>query len=390
MSVEKYKVGSRRLLFILLMITYQRNNNHSNIFRNISIELEVALMYVSQENILKFSIDCLTKSGINDEDASLVSKTMMIADLRGIHSHGFIRLPIYIERIKQGLINKDGKVETIKENNSLTLMDANFVPGQVAATRAMETSIQKAKETGIGVTVVKNSNHFGIAAFYAEMAAEENMVGIAISNVEPLMPAIGGAEKVIGNNPIAISAPNSLGQNPIILDMALSNAAQGKIIAASKKGETIPIGWGVDKDGVDTQDPNEVLSGGLMLPFGGPKGFGLALLTEVLTGVISGGQFSKNIPSLYGLDQKQSISYFMLAIDISFFLGTDEYEPRIDTLSSYIKDSKKAPGVKELFLPGEIEFQRQRENEEKGVPIDESVMNELRNMAVKLEVEFSL
>lgn len=345
-------------------------------------------MNVSNEKVKKFAIDCLTKVGIGEEDAKLVSETMLVADLRGINSHGFIRLPIYIERIKNGLINANGKVEIIKENSSLTLVDANYVPGQVAATKAMEVSIQKAKETGIGLTVVKNSNHFGIAAYYAEMAANENMIGFAISNVEPLMPAIGGAEKVIGNNPVAIAVPNSSEKNPVILDMALSNVAQGKIIAANKKGDKIPIGWGVDKDGVDTQDPNEVLNGGLMLPFGGPKGFGLALLTEVLTGVISGGQFSKNIPSLYGLEEKQSISYFMLAIDISFFMDIDEYAPRMDTFTSYIKDSKKAPRVEELFLPGEIEFNRQAVNEEKGVPIDESVLKELKNMGETLGVEF--
>ena len=345
-------------------------------------------MYVSSNDIYEFSIECLNKAGVKPEEAKLITDTMLVADARGIHSHGFIRLPIYVERIKKGFINIDADIKAIKENQSLTLMDGDYGPGQVVGKKAMEKSIEKAKETGIGVTVIRNSNHFGIAAYYASMATQENMIGIAISNVEPLMPAIGGAEKIIGNNPIAIAAPTTEGNDPIVLDMALSNVPLGKILVASAKGEAIPQGWGVDSNGESTTDPDEVLNGGFLYPVGGPKGFGLALLTEMLTGVLSGGQYSKTISSMYDLQKKQSISYFMLAIDISFFLPGEEYTTRVKDIISFVKDTKKANGVEETYLPGEIEFLREKENQSKGIDIDPKVIEELRKLGEELEVPY--
>ncbi|WP_163969643.1 Ldh family oxidoreductase [Oceanobacillus halotolerans] len=347
-------------------------------------------MHVARDKVYQFSINCLKEVGMKEEDAKTITDTMLVADYRGIHSHGFLRLPIYIERIKKGFINIDAVVETVNDSTSLSLMDGNYGAGQVVGKTAMNNSINKAKESGIGLTVVRNSNHFGIAAYYASLATQKNMIGLVISNVEPLMPAVGGAEKLIGNNPIAIAAPNAEGKDPIVLDMALSNVPLGKILVAKTKGESIPSGWGVDKNGQETNDPAEVTDGGFLSPVGGPKGFGLALLTEVLTGVISGGQFSKTISSMYNLEEKQSISYFMLAIDTSFFLKPEEYDERIQMLSSFVKDTKKAPGVEETFLPGEIEFKRERDNAEKGVPVDESVLEELRKLGESLDIPFEL
>jgi LDH2 family malate/lactate/ureidoglycolate dehydrogenase len=338
-------------------------------------------MYVDAKKIYDFSINCFTQSGMKEEDAKIVTDTMAVADSRGIHSHGFLRLPIYIERIKKGYITTNSHIEVIKEYNSITILDGQYAAGQVVGKTAMEASINKAKETGLGLTVVKNSNHFGIAAYYAAMAAEHNMVGIAISNVEPLMPAIGGAEKVIGNNPIAIAAPNNEGKDPIVLDMALSNVPLGKILVAAQKGESIPEGWAVNKNGEPTTDPADVQKGGFLYPVGGPKGFGLALMAEVLTGIISGGQYSKTIPSMYDLEEKQSISHFMLAIDLSVFLGEQDYSERIGNLTSFVKDSKKAPGVDNTFLPGELEYMREKENVNKGLPMDDKLLVELRKLS---------
>ncbi|WP_249871636.1 Ldh family oxidoreductase [Oceanobacillus saliphilus] len=345
-------------------------------------------MNIAEEKISEFSIDCFKKVGMKEVDAKIITETMLVADYRGIHSHGFIRLPIYIERIKKGFINVNAVIKSVKESTSLTLMDGDYGAGQVVAKSAMLNSIKKAKEYGLGLTIVKNGNHFGIAGYYSHLATKENMIGLAISNAEALMPAVGGAEKVIGNNPVSIAAPNHNKRNPLVLDMALSNVALGKILVAEKKGDTIPNGWGVDENGQTTNNPSEVVNGGFLSPVGGPKGFGLALLTEVLTGVISGGDFSKTIPTMYGLEEKQSISYFMLALDTSFFMEKEDYEQRMNMLSSFVKDSKKAPGVEETFLPGELEFKREKENEIKGVPIDENVFEELRKLAESLEVEF--
>ncbi|UOR11366.1 Ldh family oxidoreductase [Halobacillus amylolyticus] len=347
-------------------------------------------MYVDAKKLYDFSVKCFNQAGMSSEDAKTVTDTMIVADSRGIHSHGFLRLPIYIERIKKGFITTDTEMEVVKDQNSISVLDGKFAAGQVVGKKAMETSIEKARETGMGLSVVRNSNHFGIAAYYASMAAEQNMIGIAISNVEPLMPAIGGAEKIIGNNPIAIAAPSKEGENPIVLDMALSNVPLGKILVASTKGESIPEGWGVDRKGEPTTDPNDVKDGGFLYPVGGPKGFGLALLTEILTGVISDGQYSKNIPSMYNLEEKQSISHFMLAIDVSVFLGPENYAEKIENVISFVKDSKKAPGVEETFLPGEIEFKREEANKDQGVPMSEEVFAQLLKLSGEVNIPLNV
>lgn len=347
-------------------------------------------MHVDAKKIYDFSIKCFTQAGMSEEDAKTVTDTMVVADSRGIHSHGFLRLPIYIERIKKGFIATDANIEVIKDQNSISVLDGKYAAGQVIGKKAMKTSIDKAKQNGLGLSIVRNSNHFGIAAYYALMAAEQNMIGIVISNVEPLMPAIGGAEKLIGNNPIAIAAPNKEGKDPVVLDMALSNVPLGKILMASTKGESIPEGWGVNQNGEPTTDPNDVKNGGFLYPVGGPKGFGLALLTEILTGVISGGQYSKKIPSMYDLEEKQSISHFMLTIDISVFLDEQNYAERIGNITSFVKDSKKAPGVEEIFLPGEIEFAREKSNQELGIPMDEKVLKELRELSENMSIPLNL
>lgn len=344
-------------------------------------------MQVQSEKICNFAIECFRKVGMSEEDAKLVTDTMLVADNRGIHSHGFLRLPIYVERIKKGFINIHPNIEKVNDKTSISLIDGDYGAGQVVGKKAMDNSIQKAKESGLGLTVVKNSNHFGIAAYYASLATQENMIGIVISNVEALMPAVGGAEKIIGNNPISIAAPTKKGENPIVLDMALSNVPLGKILMAQTKEESIPKDWGVDQNGEATDDPNEVVNGGILLPMGGPKGFGLALLTEILTGVISGGQYSKTVHSMYDMEEKQSISHFMLAIDVSFFGELDEYVSRIENLTSFVKDSKKAPGIEETFLPGEMEFSREEQSKKTGVPIEEKVLKELHVLADSLNIK---
>ncbi len=342
-------------------------------------------MEIQRIKLEEFSNSCLVKIGVPKQEAEIITNTMIEADARGIHSHGIMRLPIYIERIQKGLILKVANVSVENETNASAVLNGNFSAGQVVATKAMELAISKAKESSVGVVTVKNSNHFGIAAHYALKASEKNMIGIVMSNTSPLMPPIGGAEKVLGNNPLAISAPTET-SFPLLLDMALSNVALGKILFAQTKGIPIPEGWGADREGNVTTDPSLVLNGGFVLPAAGPKGFGLALMIEILTGVLSGGDFSKMIPSMYDLTQKQSISHFMLVINVSDFMEIENFKKRISLLSSYVKDAVKASGVKELYLPGEIEFKIEADRMKSGIPISEGVWLELQKLGESLQV----
>ncbi|WP_370221691.1 Ldh family oxidoreductase [Cytobacillus sp.] len=343
-------------------------------------------MNINTEKIRQFSSQLLMKVNVPQDEAEIITEVLLEADLREIHSHGFLRLPIYVERIQKGLITNKVNLNAEQENPVLALLDGNYGAGQVVAYKAMEKSIEKAEESGIGLVAVKNSNHFGITAYYSLMAAKQDKIGIVISNVAPLMPAIGGAEKVIGNNPISIAAPSGEG-DPIVLDMALSNTAFGKILFAKEKNQPIPEGWGVDAKGVPTTNPDDVINGGFLSPVGGPKGFGLALMAEILTGVLSGGHFSKMIPSMYDVNQKQSISHFMLTIDIKQLIPLEIYYSSVKQLVSYIRDSKKAEGTDHIYLPGEIEFLKEKRNKEAGVPMEEKTFNSLNELARTLGVE---
>ncbi|MEH7442647.1 Ldh family oxidoreductase [Bacillus sp. JJ1122] len=342
-------------------------------------------MKINPEKIRFFSNQLLMKVDVPQEEAEIITEVLLEADLREIHSHGFLRLPIYVERIQKGMITNKVHITVEQETPVMALLDGNYGAGQVVAYKAMEKSIEKAEESGIGLVAVKNSNHFGITAYYSLMAAKQDKIGIVISNVAPLMPAIGGAEKVIGNNPISIAAPSA--DEPIVLDMALSNTAFGKVLFAKEKNMPIPEGWGVDAKGVPTTNPDDVINGGFLSPVGGPKGFGLALMAEILTGVLSGGHFSKMIPSMYDVNQKQSISHFMLTIDIKKLIPLEIYHHGIKQLVAYIKNSKKAEGTDELYLPGEIEFLKEKKNLEAGVPMEEQTFHNLNELARNLGVE---
>lgn len=333
----------------------------------------------------EFSNNVLMKAGVPSLEADIITRTMIEADSRGIHSHGLMRLPIYIERMQKGFIRKESKITVEKENKGTAVIDGHFSAGQVVATKAMDMTIEKANEYGIAAVSVKNSNHFGIAAHYALKAAENDMIAIVMSNTAPLMPPTGGAEKVLGNNPLAIAAPSS-GNNPVLLDMALSNVALGKVLFAKNNGVEIPEGWGTDKNGIPTTDPASVLDGGFILPVGGPKGFGLALMVELLTGVLSGGDFSKMIPSMYDTTKKQSISHLMITINISSFMDVRLFKDLSETLGSYVKNALKAPGVSQLYLPGEIEFGVEEKRLKSGIPLSDGVLEDLAKLANTMNV----
>lgn len=344
-------------------------------------------MLIESKKIKEFSNQCFTSLGMPEEEAKMITEALLEADLREIHSHGFMRLPIYVERMRKGLIETKAKISYEMDSPSMALMDAGYSSGQVAGYYAMEKAIEKAENAGVGIVAVKNSNHFGITAYYSLMAAKKDMIGIVLSNVAPLMPAIGGAEKVIGNNPLSIAAPTGT-EFPIVADMAMSNTSFGKVLYAKEKRENIPLGWGVDAKGLPTSNPDEVINGGFLSPVGGPKGFGLALMIEILTGILSGGAFSKMIPSMYDVNQKQSISHFMMAIDIKKLIPLDLYYQNINQLVSYIKDSKKAEGVSEIYLPGEIEFLKEKRNKENGIHMEEDTFASLTRLAEELGLSF--
>ena len=262
------------------------------------------------------------------------------------------------------------------------------VPGIVAAYRAMELAIQKAKDVGIGIVNVHNSNHCSCTAYYIRMAAKENMLAIVSSNAPKSMAPWGSREKYLGTNPLAVGAPTH--GDPVMIDMATSVVARGKIILADKKGDSIPEGWAIDVDGHPTTDAAKALEG-CVLPFGGAKGSGIAMMIDVFSGVLSGAAYGSHIHNPFAHPEvPMDTGHCMIAIDISRFQDPEEFKTTMDTYRSEVKGLKPAAGVEEIFMPGEIECNNYRKNLEAGPQLSLAVYRELEGLCEKLRIPFDI
>lgn len=324
----------------------------------------------------------LEKVGVPPDQARMIADVTVEADMRGVGSHGVLRLPAYVHRVRAGLMAADTQLRVVRERGATVLLDAQGGFGQVAGVYAMNQAIERARQYGVGFVAVRNANHFGIAAYYTMMALPHRMVGIAATNAAPSMAAWGGTMAVLGTNPISVAIPT--GQDvDIVLDMASSVVARGKIRAAAAKGERIPLGWALDAEGRPTEDPEAALKGTLA-PIGGPKGYGLALVVDALAGVLTGSDYSIHLASLHDLSRRASVGFVMQAVDIAAFSDWAEYTERIRSLVDVIRNSPRASGVDRIYLPGEIEWLKRQEAERSGVPVPVKVLGELRALAAEL------
>ena len=251
--------------------------------------------FAKADDLRKFAREVLTRVGVPSDHAAMTANSLVEADQRGVHTHGLAYLPVYVQRLMAGGINPAPAIRLVSERPSTALIDGDNGLGQVVGVQAIQLAINKAREHGAGLVGVRNSNHFGAAAHYAMAAAREGMIGLAMSNIGPTMAPWGGITPCYGNNPISYAVPT--GEAAIVLDMATSVVSRGRISAAAARGETIPLGWACDREGRPTQDPNLALEG-LLLPVGGYKGYGIALLIDILSGVLTGGAFGQGVGNL--------------------------------------------------------------------------------------------
>jgi len=338
---------------------------------------------IKAENLNPFIIDLTTKTGLTKSDAGIFAESLIDADLKGIRSHGLIRLPIYIRRMEAGVIDTAKKVEVVKEKGSIKILNANHGLGQVAGVSGMEMAISSAREFGVGICAIFNSNHFGALGYYTELASKGEMIGLAITNTFPTMAPMGGKEKVIGNNPFAISVPRSR-DFPITYDVATSTVAYGKIMVAQREGKKIPLGWALDSEGTPTDNPDEViLRNGSLTPFEKHKGYGLAFVLEILAAVLTGASFGRQIHSMFDLEEFAGLGHFMMAIDIEHFIEFGNFYDRVEQFVQSIKFSKLAKGAEEILIPGETEHRNKRVNMEKGLVYDLSLIEEINILARK-------
>jgi LDH2 family malate/lactate/ureidoglycolate dehydrogenase len=342
---------------------------------------------VPATNLAEFCTACFERLGLRPADARLTARNLIFANLRGVDSHGVIRLKVYIDRLRAGGFQPRAQPEVVSESDSSALLDAHGGVGQVAATMAMDLAMAKAERTGLAAVAVRNSNHFGASAFYAMQALHKNMIGFAATNAGPTMAPTGGREGRLGNNAMAVAVPAGKFP-PVVLDMATGAVAWGKIFVAQQEKRSIPTTWALDKNGVPTDDPNAAAHQGLIQPFGGYKGYGLSLLLDIFTGVLSGGGFSTQVRTLYQqVETPAEIAHFCAALRIEAFMPIADFRDRMDQIIEGMRSCPRAPGVEQIFVPGQIEHETERRRSAEGIPLNPQLQQELRTLALQLNLE---
>lgn len=343
---------------------------------------------VEPKRLEKAVYEIFKAHNIPSEDANSVAKHLVLANLRGVESHGVVRVKSYIDRLKLNLVESDNNIRIEKEFSSFCRVNGGNNLGIIVATKAVEIAINKAKETGLACVGVYNSNHCGMLADYTNKIANSGCIGFAVSNAPSSMAPWGAKELYFGTNPMSYAIPTFTDRN-IVFDMATSVVARGKITYAYKNNLKIPIGWALDKDGKNTEDPQAALEGSV-LPVGGPKGSGLALLVDILSGIVTGAAFGTNIGSMKQVDKKQDVGHFFLVMRPDLFVDIDTFKNNIQKIKSDIKNLAKADGNNEILLPGELEYGLMESRLQNGIPLSSVIVDELTEIAREKGIEFEL
>jgi LDH2 family malate/lactate/ureidoglycolate dehydrogenase len=334
-------------------------------------------MRLSYEELKTFSEKLLTSFGVDPWCAASVAEMLLDAELTGVATHGVTRLAIYMQRMEKGLVSKGNDIEIVQEGPSSVVIDAHNTLGAPAARFAMERCVDKAADTGCCFATVRNSNHFGTAAHYTKMAARQGMIGFACTNLTGKIAPYGAAEAFMGTNPISVAVPTE--DDVMVLDMTPSVVALGKLILAQKLGQQIPLGWALDQEGNPTTDPAAGRKGSL-LPIGGPKGSGMAIMVEVLSGILSGAGYASQLHDLYEFDAPQGVGHFIGAVDIGHFIDLQEFCRTVSNMIREIKSLKCAAGFDEILMPGERGAKCAKNKLAEGIEVPQIVVDELREL----------
>ena len=346
------------------------------------------------ETLSYFTKSIFIKSGMNEADASLATKVLIEADLRGIDSHGVARLSGYIRLKEAGRANMNANWKIIHETPSTATIDADSGLGLVVANKAMEVAIKKAKEVGTGWVAIQNSNHFGIAAAHAMMALEHDMIGFAMTNASPLVAPTFSKERMLGTNPICACFPTA-NELPFVLDMATSAAANGKLEIAQRKGKDLPDNWVQTKEGLPSNNAHELKNGGSLLPLGGHKGYGLAAMVDIMSAVLSGANYGPWVPPFVAFLNPlenlpgNGIGHFVGAMRIDAFRPASEFKIHMDNWIKRFKESIPVDENQPVLIPGEIEFKMKEERLVSGIPLNENVVNDLMELGMKLGIQLT-
>ena len=350
------------------------------------VEQYVQTVTVSQEQLRPFVVEIFSRCGLAAEDAATVAGHLVEADLRGVHTHGVLRVEQYVWRLRNGAMNPRPVIQIVQETLGTALIDGDGGPGQVAGVRAMSTAIEKARATGVGYVGVRASDHVGTCSYYAEMALAHDMIGFA-STVGGfnLMAPWGGTSPLLGSNPFALAVPAGQ-QYPVVLDMACTAALTFAIARAAQAGNAIPSTWAHDRYGEPTTDASAAMEG-LVQPIGGHKGSGLALVIGLLSGVLNGAAFGTEVGVYPGKnDGPRNTGSSFLAIDVSAFMAPAAFRAKVDAAIAEMRSSELARGVERIYMPGEIERLRRVDRVKSGIPIDSRVWESLSAISRELDV----
>jgi LDH2 family malate/lactate/ureidoglycolate dehydrogenase len=341
---------------------------------------------VTPEALQRFIQSALLSQGLPAADATQVATLMTDADLQGSDGHGVIRLPQYIKRIQAGGINKTPQIRVVQERAAMAVLDGDNGMGHLVVSRAVDIAIEKARTCGVAWVGTRHSNHAGPASLYARRPLEHDMLGLyfAVGNANHL-PPWGGMDMLLSTNPIAAGIPTG-DEPPVVLDMATTVAAYGKVKAKAKRGEQMPVGWMIDRQGQPLLDPQRA-GEGFLLPIGEHKGYGLALIVGLLAGTLGGAAMGREVID-FNADHRTTTNtgQAILVIDLAAFGDPAQFKQRVDTLVRDIRDSERLPGVERIWLPGEQSHERRARYRESGIPVSAGLVTELQTLAADLNI----
>jgi LDH2 family malate/lactate/ureidoglycolate dehydrogenase len=364
-------------------------------------ELYKDCIWVDFDKLTEFMIEVFKKVGVPEEDAKICADVLITSDKRGIDSHGIGRFkPIYIDRINEGIINPKTTFEIVRESPTTAVIDGHNGMGQVIGYRSMKIAIDKAKKYGMGMVAVRNSNHYGIAGYYALMASDNGMIGITGTNARPSISPTFGVENMLGTNPLTIGFPTDE-EFPFCIDCATSITQRGKIEVYARLGKEMPKGWVIDENGESKTDPNIVLEdlikgraaltplGGIGEETGGYKGYGYAVVVEVLSSALAGGAYLK---SLLGYDENgkkvpYKLGHFFIAINIENFIDLESFKKTSGDIMRKLRNSKKMPGQQRIWTAGEKEYDAYLYRKDRGVPIDPVLQKQIKDLIAKYDLK---
>lgn len=337
---------------------------------------------VSLEDIDKVTRGCLASVGVSDSSIDIILETIHYANRRGVPTHGVGRLPLYVKKIKVGHFAADAPIDTVTDFGAMAVLDGNNGFGQTVAYRAMEIAISKAKEFGVSIVGVRNSNNFGTAGYFGNMAAEAGMAAIIFANAAPAIAPTGGTKAIFGTNPMCYAFPGGKKYDSVILDMATTIVARGKIRLAAKTGEKIPMTWAVDAGGNPTDDPNEALKGTL-LPIAGYKGYGISAFVDLFAGLLTGSASTGGVKPLSNMAENSGNGHLFIVIDVSRFMTDDELTEK---MSEFYETVKSCGEEGTVLLPGERGFIQMKKNVD-SVEISDKQLQEINALAESLGID---